>query len=41
MEIDQDFIDRIRKEQETILQDYSKIIKKVENGLRHLFYITK
>ena len=26
--IDQDFIDRIRKEQETILQDYSKIIKK-------------
>ena len=28
--IDQDFIDRIRKEQETILQDYSKIIKKVE-----------
>ncbi|AQX09750.1 RsmB/NOP family class I SAM-dependent RNA methyltransferase [Elizabethkingia ursingii] len=26
--IDQDFIDRIKKEQENILQDYSKIIKK-------------
>ena len=26
--IDQDFIDRIRKEQETILNDYAKILKK-------------
>jgi 16S rRNA (cytosine967-C5)-methyltransferase len=26
--IDQDFIDRIKKEQQQILQDYSKIIRK-------------
>ena len=26
--IDQDFIDRIKKEQEQILQDYSKMVKK-------------
>jgi len=28
MKIDQDFIDRIKKEQQQILRDYSKILKK-------------
>ena len=35
--IDQDFIDRIKKEQEQILQDYSKMVKKAEKIYYSLF----